>query len=80
MRFAVGPSGWPIGATCIEAKTIVDTTDMEPGMAALLEGPLGVPPPDCQALDQDTYDRMVAAYGYHKVGYGPGIIPKTSNV
>jgi hypothetical protein len=80
MRFAVGPSGWPIGQVLIPARTIIDTAFLDPGMTTLLDGPLasGVPPQDCQALDQDTYDRMVRKYGYHKVQYGPGIVPATS--
>jgi hypothetical protein len=74
MKFAIGAGGWPIGQVCIPAGTVIDTATMDPGMATLLAGQ-GLPPVNSQALDQNTYDRMCLAYGYHRVQYGPGIIP-----
>jgi hypothetical protein len=80
MKFAVsGMHGWPVGAQYIEAGTIIDTSLSQ--WAWLLNSALSggrVPPPDVQALDQATYNAMVAAYGYARVLYGPGIVPVTS--
>jgi hypothetical protein len=81
MKFAVGAGGWPIGANLIPAGTVIDTTAMDPGMTTLLAGALAdgrLPPVNAQALDQNTYDRMCARYGYHRVQYGPGIVPAIS--
>jgi hypothetical protein len=79
MKFAVGTGGWPIGQFCVPTGTIIDTSSMDPGMTTLLAKALApgkVPPMNSQALDQETYAAMVAAYGYHRVFYGPGIKPE----
>jgi hypothetical protein len=77
-RFAVGAGGWPVGANLIPAGTVIDTSSLDPGMATLLAAALSegkVPPPNCQALDQTTYDRMCFVYSAHRVHYGPGVKP-----
>jgi hypothetical protein len=81
MKFAIGAGGWPIGQVCIPAGTVIDTAALDPGMTTLLAEALAdgkVPPPNSQALDQITYAKMVRAYGYHRVFYGPGVVPATS--
>jgi hypothetical protein len=78
MKFAVAGAGWPVGATLIPASTVVDTSLAQ--WAFLLSWPLAgkPPPPDAIALDQPTYNQMVAFHGSHRVLYGPGITPATS--
>ena len=79
MKFQVGQGGWPVGQHLIPAGSIVDTSTFE--WAWLLAGPLAngnVPPMNCQAQDQATYNSMVNKYGYWRVFYGPGIVPATS--
>jgi hypothetical protein len=75
-HFAVGQGGWPIADKLIPAGSIVDTSTVE--WAWLLDRALAdgrVPPVNAQALDQATYNKMVAVYSASRVHYGPGITP-----
>jgi hypothetical protein len=75
MRFAVSGWGWPVngGATLIPPSTIVDTSLPQWAFVPLAGG---VPPPyGIIALDQATYNAMVARYGFQRVLYGPDVVP-----
>ena len=59
---------WPVQGVMVEGGTVVD--DASPTYQ-FLRGV--IPPPDCQPLDQETYDWLVAAY-VRDYGY-PAIAP-----
>jgi hypothetical protein len=60
---------WPVQGVVIEGGTVIDTS-----IDSSLEGV--IPPPNCQPLDEETRNWLVAAYprdeGYPEIAGVPG--------
>lgn len=92
MRFQL-LGGWPVGQFLIDQDFVIRTNQgnvnydgsidtTQPQWAFLIApgGPMAngrPPPPNARAMDQLTYQVLVAAYGYHVAQYGPGVVPAT---
>jgi hypothetical protein len=66
MRYRIEPPGWPVAGALLPAGTIVDTSDPD----CLVKGL--TPPLNSQALDEEAWRALLAAYPDHRHLLGGG--------
>jgi hypothetical protein len=71
MRYQIGAGGFPVAGYLIPCGTVIDDVQLTDGWSKLLNARGIMPPVNCQALDQQTYDWMVKQYGVNRVGLWP---------
>ena len=71
MRYQLCGGGQPVGPWLVPHGVIIDTDQLADGWSRLI-AERGIPPPvTCQALNQETYDWLVATYGRDHVAMFP---------
>jgi hypothetical protein len=71
MKYRIGSGGFPVGPWLIPSGVVIDTDTVPDGWSKLLKDRGIMPPVNSQALDEATYDWLVATYGVNRCGVWP---------